>query len=123
MPILAWIAARITGEALKAGGEVAKTATEIPKNLIETQKAHLEVEELKFQNTQRQNLITPATFDEVKQYDPKAKLLHDHFDRPRLNAKYQQQEGESRPSLSPFVLILLWLCAGIAAYLILSFAR
>ena len=76
MPILSWIAAKLTGEAIKAGGEIAKTATEIPKNIVETHKAHLEVDEINAKRAERERLIVPATFEEVKYYDPKVKRLH-----------------------------------------------
>jgi hypothetical protein len=79
MSMLAWLAAKITGEAIKAGGEVAKTATEIPKNLIETQKARLEIEELNFQKKERQHLITIATFEQVKEYDLNVKRIEKHL--------------------------------------------
>jgi hypothetical protein len=100
MPILSWIAARITGEALKAGGEVFKTATEIPKNIIETEKAHLEVEELKFQTTERQHLITPATFEDVEQYDPKVERLYERLER------FRRTGHADLPRIAPFGLLL-----------------
>jgi hypothetical protein len=108
MPMLSWLFSRITGEAIKTGGEVAKTATEIPKNLIETEKARLEVEQLKFERAERQHLITTATFEDVKQYDPNVKSLHERFQYQ------QQQQAPADYSLSTFELVL-WLCAGIGA--------
>jgi hypothetical protein len=84
MSMLAWLATKITGEAIKTGGEVAKTATEIPKNLVETQKARLEVEELKLHRAERESLITPATFEQVKEYDPKVARIEKRIRRAGL---------------------------------------
>jgi hypothetical protein len=121
MSILAWLATKITGEAIKAGGEVAKTATEIPKNLVETQKAHLEVEELKFQKAERQHLITPATFDDVKEYDPKVKrieqwtLNHDYLSPPSIRYFGRFPLGQFLAvcfSVIVIIAVLIWLLFG-----------
>jgi hypothetical protein len=43
----------------------------IRKDLVDTKKAKLEVKKLQHEERTRNSLITPATFDDVKKYDPK----------------------------------------------------
>jgi hypothetical protein len=86
MPFLSWITAKLSGAAIKAGAEVvksgaetAKALAEVPKTLIETEKAHLEVKELQLQSQERERLIVPATFADVKEYDPKIEQIERHW--------------------------------------------
>lgn len=94
MPFLEWIAAKLTGEAIKGGAEFAKTATEIPKNIVETRKAELEVAELKVRAQERERLIVPATFDDVKQFDPMYGRIHDMAPAPcALSSQARNSSG------------------------------
>ncbi|MFZ0747025.1 MAG: hypothetical protein WAM85_21660 [Terracidiphilus sp.] len=71
---------KITGEAIKSGVETAKSATEIPKNILETQKLGLEIEEMKQAAAKVEPVVVPATFEDVKQFDPKYKILRSAAD-------------------------------------------
>lgn len=46
----------------------------IRKDVIDTKKAKLEIEKLEEEKRAR-NLITPATLDDVKRYDPKYRMI------------------------------------------------
>jgi hypothetical protein len=77
MPFISWLAGKVTGQAIKVGGEVARTATEIPKNIAETQKARLEIKELHAKRDDRQRIVHPATFDDVRRFDPHVRAMMD----------------------------------------------
>ncbi len=66
---------KLTGEAIKGGIESAGTVTEIPKNIAETEKARLEIIELKRTQEEHKARIVPASFEDVKEFDPKFKKL------------------------------------------------
>lgn len=70
MFLLSWILAKVTGEAVKTGGEIARTAVEVPKAIAEMEKARLEVAKLKEDRALGERLIHPATFEDVKEFDP-----------------------------------------------------
>lgn len=57
MPIFGWI----------------RDALGIRKDYVDTKRAQLEIKKL--EDAQREKLITPATLDDVKKYDPKFKKL------------------------------------------------
>ena len=46
----------------------------IRKDIIDTEKSKLEIDKLKAEDRER-NLITPASLDDVKKYDPKTQAL------------------------------------------------
>jgi len=89
-----WLAAqfaRLTTSIVKDGVETVNSAVEIPKTIIETEKAKLEVEQLKEERSQHHALITPATFNDVKEFDPKyqrlTELIRVPLDAPAARAK------------------------------------
>jgi hypothetical protein len=73
MPFFPWVAAqfaKLTGEVVKTGVETVKSAVEIPKAIVETEKAKLEVGKLKDEQQERGSLLTHASMEDVKAYDP-----------------------------------------------------
>jgi hypothetical protein len=52
------------------------------KDYVETEKAVLEIEKLEAEERAR-NLITPATLDDVKKYDPKYKRIRSNLHKRR----------------------------------------
>ena len=113
--------AKVTGEAIKSGAEIAKTATEIPKNLIETEKAHLEVRALKDERELKERLLVPATFDEVKEFDPKYRLItrnmscFDHDPAPDY-----RKAGRGRVLLSGIIAFLVAGAGALSYHVFLS---
>ena len=51
-----------------------RDALGIRKDVVDTKKAKLETEKLEVEKRER-DLITPATLDDVKKYDPKTRAL------------------------------------------------
>ena len=59
---------KVTFGAIKSGLDTVKTGTEIQKNRLEIKSKQQELEE-------KERLVRPATFEEVKEYDPKVRLI------------------------------------------------
>jgi len=66
---LAWIASHI-------GLGSIKNVTGVRKDLVDTKKAKLEIEKLEDEAERRDALVVPATFEDVKTFDPKFKEIN-----------------------------------------------
>jgi DNA primase large subunit len=64
---------------------IRKDVIDINKAKIETLKAELEVDKLEDEASER-NLITRATLDDVKRYDPHFRELEDRISRPEYGS-------------------------------------
>lgn len=112
------IVAKITGEAVKAGAETAKAVVDVPKTLIETEKARLEVCELRRKDDERERLIQPATFEDVKEYSPiyrrvRASGLHLEVNGCILSAPPDKQTRASTVSALPINILLVVILLGL----------
>jgi hypothetical protein len=90
--ILTWIANHV-------GSTFFKNWTGVRKDLVDTEKAKLEItkleEEAKEKAKQTESLITPASFDDVKNYDPKYKKITDNvilLELEKLKARVEIEE-------------------------------
>ncbi|MFZ0663011.1 MAG: hypothetical protein WAM66_09990 [Acidobacteriaceae bacterium] len=63
-----WLLGLVSGKAIKAGAETADAITAIPKNLIEAEKARLEVENLKYEKSEQDRLVVPATYQQTLEH-------------------------------------------------------
>lgn len=72
MPLPAWLPVWLTN--LLGGGWI-RNALGVRKDLIDTKKSKLEVKKLEHEERARHSLITPATFDDVKEFDPKYRAI------------------------------------------------
>lgn len=72
MPLPVWLPTWLTN--LLGGGWI-RNALGIRKDLIDTKKSKLEVKKLEHEEKARNNLITPATMEDIEKYDPKTKEL------------------------------------------------
>jgi len=61
---LAWLLHKVSFSSTKA-------LTGVRKDLVDTKKAKLEIDKLEDEAEKRESLVTPATFEDVKNYDPK----------------------------------------------------
>jgi hypothetical protein len=73
LPLVAWL----TWIADHIGLGSIKNVTGVRKDLVDTKKAKLEIDKLEDEAEKRDSLITPATFEDVKNYDPKYKQINE----------------------------------------------
>ena len=66
---LTWIATHI-------GLGSVKNVTAVRKDLVDTKKANLEIHKLEDEAEKRDSLVIPATFEDVKNFDPKFKEIN-----------------------------------------------
>lgn len=76
---ITWIANHI-------GSTFFKNWSGVRKDFVDTKKAKLEINKLEDEAEKRESLITPATLEDVKNYDPKYKQIRtniykDHIER------------------------------------------
>jgi hypothetical protein len=88
----------------------------IRKDIIDTKKSKLEVRKLEAEERER-NLITRATFEDVKRYDPKVRQL---FKRNSLTlllqeAQFREEEFGVPPWLVPLLSIVIPAVLGLLA--------
>src|SRR5437588_9592542 len=82
----------------------------IQKDMYETKKTRLEIE--KIEDEKREKLITSATLEDVKEYDPKTKeLLSKIEERPggRISREEIREERHRRRRNLVFVLMVITL--------------
>lgn len=118
MPWFAWLLAKITGETVKGVTEVTKSAVEIPKTLVETEKARLEVLQLRQEREERSRLIVPATFEDVKQFDPKYRQIRYQSERNSGIVFSLAPKPNHKPALRLRVLLAMVLIAAVLGGLI-----
>jgi hypothetical protein len=73
MPLISWL----TWIANHIGLGSVKNITGVRKDLVDTKKAKLEINKLEDEAEKRESVITPASFEDVKNYDPKYKQIQD----------------------------------------------
>jgi len=83
--------------------EALKSVIDLLKKGREDRKLGLEIDRLEREKREHQRLIQPATFEDVKAFDPKFNLIR--CDKPRM-AKY-------KPPIPTWVILLAVLLGGI----------
>lgn len=77
MPLPVWLPTWLTN---LLGAGWLRGLLGIRKDLVDTKKAKLEVRKLQAEERKRESLITLATFEDVKKYDPNTRKLLDELD-------------------------------------------
>lgn len=120
---LTWIANHV-------GSTLFKNASGVRKDLVDTKKAKLEInkleEEAKEKAKGKESLITPASFDDVKTYDPKYKQITDNALlleiadlKERLTIQEQlQKHMEAARKIKELIITLL-----LAGFMLLELVR
>jgi hypothetical protein len=114
MPLISWL----TWIANHIGLGSVKNITGIRKDLVDTKKAKLEIDKLEDEAEKRDSIIVPATFEDVKNFDPK-------FNKINQKALVIVLESESDTNSQKLerVLRLLWLIAAQLSLFILVLSQ
>ena len=77
----------------------------IRKDAVDTKKAKLEITKLEAEERER-NLITPASLNDIKEYDPKYRRIREHREKP--TPRYLQQMSGRDWLIAILCWLLFW---------------
>lgn len=110
-----WFTASMLGAILQA----IKGIITLRKSAREDKKTGLEIKQLERQLKDDEKLVRPATFDEVKEYDPKVRGIQAQFQPP----KFQPPKETPPPAHDHLFYVLLVLAALLLAALFMALMR